>query len=72
MSSLLEEKAITISRRTVKEELEHHLNQAKKGRKPTEKEIQEFIEYLEVDIGQWLTDNAKSFIRDVLIAENRL
>lgn len=63
---------IKINRRTVKDELEYQMESFKEGRKPTEKELQEFIEYLELDIPQWLIDNAKSFIRDVLIYENRL
>jgi len=39
------EKAITISRKIIREELGYQL-----GREPTEKELQSFIEYLEVDI----------------------
>ena len=31
-------------------------------REPTEDELQHFINYVEVDIDQWLRDNAKAFM----------
>jgi DNA-directed RNA polymerase specialized sigma subunit len=42
----------------IKDELEFHLE-----RKPTKEEIKAFIGFLEVDIPQWLTDNAKNWVR---------
>lgn len=32
-------------------------------RQPTQKEVSDFIDYLKIDIPQWLIDNAKSFVR---------
>jgi len=33
---------------------------------PTQKELELFIDYLEVDVPQWLVDNAKHWVREVL------
>jgi len=35
-------------------------------REPTEKELELFKDYLEVDIPQWLIDNAKHWVKEVL------
>jgi len=36
------------------------------GRAPTKKELESFVEWLERDIGQWLSDNVKSWnTRDI-------
>lgn len=45
----------------IEETLQNYLE-----RKPTAEELKRFIGYLEVDVPQWLIDNAKSFVRDVL------
>ena len=50
-----------ISNADVKEALTGRL-----GRTPTKEELERFVDYLEVDISQWLDDNAKCFVRDVL------
>jgi len=50
---------ITIS--AMKEALKNRLD-----REPTKDELQHFVNYVEVDIEQWLIDNAKSFVRDEL------
>jgi DNA-directed RNA polymerase specialized sigma subunit len=38
-------------------------------REPTEEELNEFIGTLEVDVGEWLRENAKWFIRQKLYEE---
>jgi DNA-directed RNA polymerase specialized sigma subunit len=38
-------------------------------REPTEEELNEFIGTLEVDVGDWLRENAKWFIRQKLYEE---
>lgn len=35
-------------------------------REPTQKELELFIDYLEVDVPQWLVDNAKHWVQEVL------
>ena len=52
----MNEKAIVITRRTIAEFLEGQL-----GRKPSEKEVDEFMDYIEVDIYEWLRDNFKAW-----------
>lgn len=32
-------------------------------RAPTPEEIKEFLEYIEKDVGTWINDNVRSFIR---------
>jgi len=51
--------AITIARTDIKDALADEL-----GRSPTRKEMSAFKDYLDLDIGQWLKDNARSFRRD--------
>ncbi|NVL93343.1 MAG: hypothetical protein HWN71_09965 [Desulfobacterales bacterium] len=51
-------KAIIIKREDVAEYLETQLD-----REPTFKEVEDFLDYLEVDVPQWLRDNAKTFLR---------
>jgi hypothetical protein len=31
------------------------------GTEPTEKQFQDFKQYIELDVGEWLKDNARSF-----------
>jgi DNA-directed RNA polymerase specialized sigma subunit len=40
-------------------------------REPTEEELKEFIGTLEVDIAEWLRENAKWFIREKLYEEQK-
>jgi DNA-directed RNA polymerase specialized sigma subunit len=49
---------LVIRIKDIKEELKFHLE-----RKPTREEIKDFIGFLEVDIPQWLADNAKNWVR---------
>jgi len=35
-------------------------------RTPTFEEIQKFKEYLEIDVGTWINENARTFVRDKL------
>ena len=35
-------------------------------REPTEKELELFKDYLEADVPQWLVDNAKHWVKEVL------
>jgi len=39
------------------------------GRKPTKKELELFLDYLECDVRQWLVDNAKHWVAEVLPEE---
>lgn len=50
---------ITIALNDMREELEYRL-----GRKSTDKELSEFVGYIERDVGQYITDNAKTFVRE--------
>jgi len=38
---------------------------------PSQEEIQQFIDYVSIDVGTWLNENAKSFVRK-LAEEGRL
>jgi len=38
-------------------------------RKPTKRELELFIDYLECDVYQWLVDNAKHWVAEVLPEE---
>ena len=38
---------------------------------PSQKEIQEFVDHITIDIGTWLNENARSFVRK-LSEEGRL
>jgi DNA-directed RNA polymerase specialized sigma subunit len=40
-------------------------------REPTEEELNEFIDTLEVDVAEWLRENAKWFIREKLYEEQK-
>jgi len=40
------------------------------GKKPTRKLLSEFKDYLDIDVPQWLRDNAKAFMRK-LVEEDR-
>jgi len=55
---------IVVTVEEMEEELGYRLE-----RKPTTEELERFIEYLRVDVPQWLVDKAKCFVRDVLDAE---
>jgi hypothetical protein len=50
---------LTIESEEIKEALEEEL-----GREPTLDEYEEFLSYLEIDVADWLRENAKTFLRD--------
>jgi len=50
--------AIPVSRQKLYDCLASYLD-----REATEEEMEEFTSFVEVDVGQWLVDNAKSFVR---------
>jgi len=50
---------VVITVTDMQEELQYRL-----GRKPTDKELSEFVGYIERDVGQYVTDNAKTFVRE--------
>lgn len=53
--------AVSVSAEQAKDVLAAYLD-----RMPTLEELELFIDYLEVDVPQWLVDNAKHWIREVL------
>jgi len=55
---MLQSFAVKISEGVLKKYLEWELR-----RKATEKELKAFIVHVKIDIPQWLTDNAKSFLK---------
>lgn len=57
---------ITVTESDLKDYLENSL-----GRKPTAEQLSEFKSYLRVDVPQWLRDNAKAFMQN-LVEEGRL
>jgi hypothetical protein len=50
---------LTIESEEIKEALKEEL-----GREPTLDEYEEFLSYLEIDVADWLRENAKTFLRD--------
>lgn len=57
----MEKQFLCLTEENIREALEGELE-----RGATDAELKAFIEYLEIDHGQWLNDNADSFIRDKL------
>ena len=53
--------AISVSVEQAKDVLASYLD-----REPTQKELELFTDYLQVDVPQWLVDNAKHWVREVL------